>query len=111
MSLYAVAMHNTVFSKAACLSPSVRLCMAPLTADLQKARLRGDTRVYLSWGELEARDQHQLAEYTDNALTVARLLMAGGAAVHPYFQMNGRHCEADWRSQLDRCFRFLFGWE
>lgn len=110
MSLYAAAMYNAVFSKAACLSPSVRLCMKPLTADLHNAKLRKDTRVYLSWGELEANSQHQLAEYTDNALTVARILTEAGAAVYPYFQMNGRHCEADWRRQLDGCFRFLFGW-
>lgn len=111
MSLYGVTLYNTVFSKAACLSPSVRLCMESLTDDLRCTRLAPDTRVYLSWGELEARDQHQLAEYTDNALTVARLLTAQGAAVYPYFQMDGRHCEADWRRQLDRCFRFLFGWQ
>ena len=111
MSLYAVAAYNNVFSKAACLSPSVRLCMPALTADLQISLLRPDTRVYLSWGEHEANGQHQLAEYTDNALTVTRLLNEKGAAVYPYFQMEGRHCEADWRTQLDRCFRFLFGWE
>lgn len=110
MSLYAAAMYNAVFSKAACLSPSVRLCMEPLTADLRGAKLRKDTRVYLSWGELEANSQHQLAEYTHNALTVAHILTEAGAAVYPYFQMNGRHCEADWRRQLDGCFRFLFGW-
>lgn len=111
MSLYAAALYNGVFSKAACLSPSVRLCMEPLTADLQKARLRKDTRVYISWGEKEARSQHQLAEYTHNALTTAHLLAEAGADVYPYFQMEGRHCEADWRLQLEGCFGYLFGWQ
>ena len=110
MSLYAAVRYNDVFSKAACLSPSVRLCMEPLTADLRSTSLRKDTRFYLSWGELEARDQHQLVEYTHNALTVAHLQQEQGAQVYPYFQMDGRHCEADWRRQLGRCFRFLFGW-
>ena len=85
--------------------------MEPLTADLRSTSLRKDTRFYLSCGELEARDQHQLAEYTHNALTVAHLLQEQGAQVYPYFQMDGRHCEADWRRQLGRCFRFLFGWD
>ena len=107
MSLYAAALYNGVFSKAACLSPSVRLSMEPLTADLQKARLRKDTRVYISWGEKEARSQHQLAEYTHNALTIAHLLAEAGADVYPYFQMEGRHCEADWRLQLEGCFGYL----
>ena len=30
MSLYAITAYNKVFSKAACLSPSVRLCMPEL---------------------------------------------------------------------------------
>lgn len=111
MSLYAVAVHNDVFSKAACLSPSVRLCMADLTRDLAAARLDPDTRVFLSWGEREAKDQHQLALYTHNALTVARLLEDGGGTVRPCFQLEGRHCEADWRRQLPECFGFLFGWQ
>lgn len=111
MSLYAGALYNKVFSKAACLSPSVRLCMEPLTADLRGAVLDADTRFYLSWGEKEARNQHQLAQYTHNALTVAHILSQQGAAVYPYFQLEGRHCEADWRLQLAPCFHFLFGWE
>ena len=80
-------------------------------ADLQAATLRRGQPLLPELGRMEARDQHQLAEYTHNALTVAHLLTEKGAAVYPYFQMDGRHCEGDWRRQLDRCFRFLFGWE
>ena len=51
-----------------------------------------------------------LAQYTGKALEVTNLLTAGGATVYPYCQLDGRHCEADWRRQLGRCFTFLFGW-
>lgn len=44
------------------------------------------------------------------ALEVTNLLTARGATVYPYCQLDGRHCEADWRRQLGRCFTFLFGW-
>ena len=111
MSLYAAAMYPQVFSKAACLSPSVRLCMDDLTADLRRAELPPNTRFYLSWGEKEAHGPHALAQYTANALEVTRILSARGAAVYPYLQLEGRHCEADWRRQLPRCFEFLFGWQ
>lgn len=111
MSLYAIAAYPEVFSKAACLSPSVRLCLPDIKADLRRARLRPDTRVYLSWGEKEGHGKHQMAQYTANALAVTRILNERGAAVYPYFQLDGRHCEADWRRQLPRCFRFLFGWK
>lgn len=51
-----------------------------------------------------------LAQYTGKALEVTNLLTARGATVYPYCQLDGRHCEADWRRQLGRCFAFLFGW-
>ena len=51
-----------------------------------------------------------LAQYTGKALEVTNLLTARGATVYPYCQLDGRHCEADWRRQLGRCFTFLFGW-
>ena len=49
MSLYAITAYNKVFSKAACLSPSVRICLPQVKAELKKAKLAPDTRVYLSW--------------------------------------------------------------
>ena len=111
MSLYAITAYNKVFSKAACLSPSVRICLPQVKAELKKAKLAPDTRVYLSWGEKEGKGKHQLAQYTANALAVTRGLSGKGAEVYPYLQMNGKHCEADWRKQLGRCFKFLFGWK
>ena len=64
MSLYAITVYNKVFSKAACLSPSVRLC---------------------------------------------RALLGKGAAVDPYMQPDGTHCEACWAKQVPACMDFLFG--
>lgn len=106
MSLYAITAYNKVFSKAACLSPSVRICLPQVKAELKKAKLAPDTRVYLSWGEKDGKGKHQLAQYTANALAVTRGLSGKGAEVYPYLQMNGKHCEADWRKQLGRCFKF-----
>ena len=37
MSLYAITAYNKVFSKAACLSPSVRICLPQDKAELKKA--------------------------------------------------------------------------
>ena len=109
MSLYAAVAHNDVFSKAGCLSPSVRLCMNPLMADLKKAKLRGYTNIFFSWGEKESKGQHGLAQYTDNALQVTRALQKAGAAVYPYLQMGGSHCEASWALQVPLYMNVLFG--
>ena len=79
-------------------------------ADIKKAKLAPGTRVYISWGEREGKGRHALAQYTSKALEVTNLLTAQGASVYPYCQLDGKHCEADWRRQLGRCFKFLFGW-
>jgi len=107
MSLYAVTAYNEVFGRAACLSPSIRLCMPDIMAEIETAKLRRDTRVYISWGEKEAKGQRGLALYTDNALQVTRALLQKGAAVCPYFQPGGAHCEADWAKQVPLYMDFL----
>lgn len=111
MSLYGITAYNHVFSAAACLAPSVRFALSDCKAEIKKAKIAPGTRVYISWGEKETRGKHQMALYTANALEIAHKLQDKGAVVYPYFQLNGKHCEADWRRQLPRCFRFLFGWK
>ena len=83
MSLYAITAYNKVFSKAACLSPSVRLCMPELRQEIANATIHPGTRVYLSWGEKESDKPGALGEYTANALEVCRALLGKGAAVDP----------------------------
>lgn len=111
MSLYGVTAHNDVFRCAACLSPSVRFNFTEVKAGIRRAKLASDTRVYLSWGECEAKSKHGMAQYTAKALEVNALLTEKGAVTYPYFQLGGKHCEADWQKQLPRCFKFLFGWK
>lgn len=53
MSLYGVTAHNETFSRAACLSPSVRFSFTEVKAGIKKANLAPGTRVYISWGERE----------------------------------------------------------
>lgn len=84
MSLYGVTAHNETFSRAACLSPSVRFSFTEVKAGIKKAKLAPGTRVYISWGEREGKGRHALAQYTGKALEVTNLLTAGGATVYPY---------------------------
>ena len=53
MALYGVVRYNSIFSKAACLSPAVFGCRDLLMTDLEKADISPDTRVYLSLGSQE----------------------------------------------------------
>ena len=99
--------------------PHLHFCFVPVVEDkkheegykaVSYTHLAPGTRVYISWGEREGNGRRALAQYTGKALEVTNLLTARGATVYPYCQLDGRHCEADWRRQLGRCFTFLFGW-
>lgn len=53
MAMYGVVHHNDVFSKAACLSPSVMICIERLSDELFYNDINPDTRIYWSFGSKE----------------------------------------------------------
>lgn len=108
MGLYAVTALNDVFSKAACLSPALPLCYPQLLREVRKREIDPDTRVYLSWGECEARSAKGLTHMTAEHLTLAGEMTARGARVYPFLLEEGRHCEEDWAGQMERFMRFLW---
>ena len=55
MALYGVIHHNQWFSKAACVSSAIGFCMPSLMKDMKMSHISSDTRVFLSWGTLEAK--------------------------------------------------------
>ena len=115
MSLYGAAMHNSVFSKAACLSSSVGPGMKELLRDIAEADISPDTRIYLSWGEEEAKHARNrdlpplITKTAQNNYTLAGLLNQRGCSTEVICQAGGRHCEADWEKQIPEFMRFL--WE
>jgi len=108
MSLYAAICHNDTFSKAACLSSSIGLCMDDLASDIDSHNLSPDTKVYLSWGTEEAggaaadpAEDFETVTAGHN-LTVEHLLQEKDVQTHLYCQRWGGHCEADWEAQVPR---------
>ena len=108
MSLYAVTAYNHVFSKAACVSPAIGMCYPQMLHACREAAVNPDTRVYISWGENEARDKKALTHITAQSLEIANVLMCKGARVYPFIQEDGRHCEEDWKKQTAEFMRFLW---
>lgn len=51
MALYSVIKYNQYFSKAACISPAISLCMKDLKLELNNQEINSDTRVYFSFGK------------------------------------------------------------
>ncbi|MCC8127648.1 MAG: alpha/beta hydrolase [Clostridiales bacterium] len=114
MSLYGVVRYNQTFSKAACLSSAAMPFQKQLMSDIGDAAVNPDTRIYLSWGEREARWQSE--QGTDSLHTsVARSNRAIDAALREKkittmltMQEDGGHCEADWAKQVPQFMDFLW---
>ena len=114
MSIYGVIRHNDVFSKAACVSPGIFWNLSSLRRDLYSVSLHPDTRIYMSWGEIEAgRAAHHgnPAFDTREARSVRKFekeLQSCGADTYLFFQHGGRHCEEDWEKQIPVFMHYLW---
>ena len=88
--------------------------MKELMQDISDAPISPDTRVYLSWGEEEAKyfgnkDLPALTTRTaQNNYTIAGLLNQRGCATRVVCQYGGKHCEADWEKQVPGFMTFLW---
>jgi len=114
MAIYGAVHYNQWFSKAACISSAIGFCMRPLMEDMYAQVMSADTRMYLSWGSLEAHnnkdkwiDDTHSDTYKWNS-TVAKKAGASGAAVKMYCQVGGNHCEADWEKLVPDFMHFLW---
>lgn len=106
MAFFAITRRNDVFSKAACLSPSLFVCPQEISREFEQAELNPDTRIYWSFGNREMstlnrlKVQNQLNEYV-------RVLQDKGGLGKARF-VSGKHNENTWRKQNPDYFTFLF---
>lgn len=115
MAVYGAVHHNDVFSKAACISSSVSVCMPAIRADFAANPMDPDTRVYLSWGTKEShggvadiwQEDTTSQSYHWN-LEIADLIAQQGAAVRMRCLVGGGHCEADWEKLVPEFMEFLW---
>jgi len=115
MAVYGAVHHNDVFSKAACISSSIGVCMDPLRRELAEMPISPDTRVYLSWGTREAHGGvPDIWSEDTTSLTyqwnteAAQGLRRRGANVRVRCQVGGGHCEADWEKLVPDFMHYLW---
>ncbi|MBR4163016.1 MAG: alpha/beta hydrolase [Solobacterium sp.] len=114
MSIYGIIRHNQVFSKAACLSTGIFHNISNLRKDLASSDISPDTKIYMSWGEIESgRAAHNgnPAYDTREARSVRKFereLQERNADTYIYFQPGGRHCEEDWQKQVPLFMNYLW---
>lgn len=107
MAFYAVIHHNEIFSKAACLSPSIMLCEEEISREFEHKDLFEDTRIYWSFGSKELSPKNRmeaqmlLDEYRDS-------LRVRGGLGRIVIVEDGEHNEECWRAQNEEVFRFLW---
>ena len=113
MAWYGVTKYNDCFSKAACISSSIIVCMDEVEREMKECPVDPDTRVFLSWGTREARAADHEHEDFESEMSkcnryVAKVLEEQGAAVEVYCQIGGGHCEADWEKLVPEFMDFLW---
>lgn len=114
MSAFSIFRHNAVYSRALCVSPAVPFCMGAMRKLMETAAFDEKTRVFLSWGTLEAAGcQDPEKEDTTSLLyracsEIAGVISANGGTARLYSQVGGRHSEAYWEKQLPLALPFLW---
>lgn len=103
MALYGTLVHNDVFGKAACLSPSVAPCIDSLMEDVGRVKMDPDTRIYFSHGQTELNEKGRKA--------MDRLLGAlhDRQVNYRYFvQEHGEHNEKSWGRLVPAFMSYLW---
>lgn len=96
MALYTVIKYNQYFSKAACISPAISICMEELQQELKDNEISSDTRVYLSFGEKEVNDIEMMVK---SFLYFNDYLIKLDASCYLNIVKNGQHNEVSWQRE------------
>ena len=97
MSLYALMEYNSVYSRAAALSPSVALVPQPAERMIRNAKPAADTVLYMDYGELEMGRRDNIRRCFSRT---AELLMMKRILLDCRVVPGGTHCEASWERQI-----------
>ena len=97
VSLYAVLAYNHVFSRAACLSPSIWFATDQLDRLLATARIRPDTVIYMDYGSRELPFHSSMKRQFGR---VAAKLLERGVMLQSRIVPWGNHSEASWEEQI-----------
>ena len=97
MALYAITQYNHIFSRAACLSPSLWVNAISILELLEKADISHDSYVYMDYGSEEMRDRENMNEIL---LSVAELFLKKGIQTLYRVVSGGTHSESSWEKQI-----------
>lgn len=108
MALYTVIKYNMYFSKAACLSSAISMCMPQLRQELNKAAIHPDTRVYMSFGTKEVRGRKGIDYMRNNLMEFEHQFHLYDTSFYLNIIKNGQHNEASWEKENKVYFDYLW---
>ena len=97
IALYAVSRCNSVFQRAACLSPSLWVCPRKVLDMIAKSAMAPDTVIYMDYGQLEMDNHRENSRILRQAVSV---LIKKKANLTFRTVPNGNHSEASWEKQV-----------
>lgn len=97
MSLYAATVYNHVFSKAACLSPSLWTNPEKLLKLVEKAKLGENTTIYMDYGSQEMGNHSANKEAL---MAMSQLLLEKNVNLAFRIIPGGTHSEGSWEKQI-----------
>ena len=97
MALYGAVCYNTVFQRAACLSPSVWIDADQVLQMIAGAKMKNDTCIYMDYGSLEMQNHDANASAL---IAVCHLLLTKRADLAFRIVPGGTHSEASWEKQI-----------
>ena len=105
MSLYALTAYNHVYSRAACLSPSIWFATRRLDELIMSADIDPNTVMYMDYGS------NELSFHPDMKRQYARVtsrLLEREVMLTSRIVPGGDHCEASWERQIPHFMETLF---
>lgn len=108
MAFYGVIAYNSVFSKAACLSPTLFIAKEELKNEMHHHFINPDSRVYLSFGTKEVKGERNRRMILQQLRQTQIELEGRGASCLVNVVEGGEHCEASWETENPVYLNFLW---
>lgn len=108
MAIYMISKYSNIFSKAACVSPTMDINFEHLSSIVQTNQIHEDTRIYLDFGSEEVKKKQTMAQCLDRLLILNHHFTTNGATTFPNIVVGGMHNEATWSTIVPLFLEYLY---
>lgn len=109
MSLYCIAKYNDIYSKAACVSPTMDICLDDLLNTINESTMNKNTKIYLDFGSQEVKRKDRFAFCMDELLQINHAFSNHNCSTYPNVVVGGTHSEASWETIVPVFIEYLYG--